>query len=235
MTSISFSQRAIVAPVGANFQVSHDACAPHPRWGRRPLIVAAGVCYVAGSALLAVAPGFHGLLVGRLALGVGVGLSSIAVPVYLAEVAPPSCRGRVVSCYTLSIVGGQAAACVVNIAADAWLPAGLKWRVSLGLAAGPALLLLAGFACLGLPESPKWLAGRGRALEAHQVLARLRGRGKSGGSGGGSGGTVAAEEEAAQLELAWQALLALPEDDVGDVQVVQNKRGYCGVSARPAK
>lgn len=194
--------------------------------------MAAGAFYVAGSVALAVAPGYLWLLIGRLALGLGVGLSSIAVPVYLAEASPPLFRGRVVSCYTVSIVAGQAAACVVNIVADAFLSQQSKWRVSLGFAALPALLLLAGFACFGLPESPKWLASQGRAKEAQNVLAKLRGasgggatdsnvlRGGSGSgssSGDGSGGSGAALAE--QVESDWQALLVLPTDDVGDVKV----------------
>ena len=172
-------------------------------YGRKPLIILAGVCFLLGSFFLALAEDFAELLIGRLLLGLGVGLSSIAVPVYLAELSPPSFRGKIVSCYGLSIVAGQAVACVVNIGCDRWLSYDYKWRVALGSAAIPSALMLCGFLC-GLPESPKWLASQGRPEEARKVLVRLRGAGAS----------------SRQVEADWRALLALPVDDVGDVRAL---------------
>ncbi|KAH8063398.1 hypothetical protein JL722_2567 [Aureococcus anophagefferens] len=112
-----------------------------------------------------------GVLVLGVLLGLGVGLSSMAIPVYVAEAAPPEIRGRLVSFYNLFIVLGQAAACGVNVWAAAALGVSARWRASMGAAAAPALLQLAGF-CF-LPESPRWLAQRGDVAGARAVLRRL--------------------------------------------------------------
>ena len=79
--------------------------------GRKPVIMVAACFYAGGSATIAAAPGFGVLVLGRVLLGLGVGLSSMAIPVYVAEAAPPEIRGRLVSFYNLFIVLGQAAAC----------------------------------------------------------------------------------------------------------------------------
>ena len=154
---------------------------PMQRYGRRPVIMLASALFAAGSLVIAAAPGFGALLAGRLVLGFGVGVSSMVVPVYIAEAAPPELRGRLVSVFSLCIVLGQARerasaprplpserslsdgglgqalACGVNLACEKLLPSdGARWRTSMGVAAAPALLMLAGF--VALPESPRWLA-----------------------------------------------------------------------------
>ena len=87
---------------------------PMQKRGRKPVIMVAACFYAGGSATIAAAPGFGVLVLGRVLLGLGVGLSSMAIPVYVAEAAPPEIRGRLVSFYNLFIVLGQAAACGVN-------------------------------------------------------------------------------------------------------------------------
>ena len=146
---------------------------PMQKRGRKPVIMVAACFYAGGSATIAAAPGFGVLVLGRVLLGLGVGLSSMAIPVYVAEAAPPEIRGRLVSFYNLFIVLGQAAACGVNVWAAGALGVSARWRFSMGAAAAPALLQLAGF-CF-LPESPRWLAQRGDVAGARAVLKRLRG------------------------------------------------------------
>ena len=76
---------------------------PMQKYGRKPIIMLASFFYCAGSSIVAVAPGFAVLVLGRLLLGLGVGLSSMAIPVYVAEASPPELRGNLVSCYNLFI------------------------------------------------------------------------------------------------------------------------------------
>ncbi|KAJ8602109.1 hypothetical protein CTAYLR_001596 [Chrysophaeum taylorii] len=146
---------------------------PMQKYGRRPIIMVASALYTVGSLVVALAPSLGVLILGRIILGGGVGLSSMSIPVYVAEVAPPRIRGKLVSCYNLFIVLGQAAACGVNIVAEATLGPSLRWRLSMGVAAAPALLQLLGF--LALPESPRWLAHVGRIEEARGIVRRLGG------------------------------------------------------------
>ena len=131
-------------------------------------------------------------------LGLGVGLSSMAIPVYVAEASPAELRGRLVSCYNLFIVLGQAAACGVNIVCGTYLGPSARWRVSMGVAAAPAFLQLIGF--FYLPESPRWLAQTGDVDGAARVLETLRGR--------------AASSETIERDL--QQLRAMEPEDVGD-------------------
>ena len=167
-------QQVVSATVGAAAVGTAISGLPLQWYGRRPLIIAASILYVLGSVLLALAHDFVTLMVGRISLGFGVGLSSIAIPVYLSELSPSQYRGRVVACYTSSIVFGQLVACIANIAADEWLRGSMKWRTTLGIAAIPAAIQLAGFVFGGLPESPRWLLSKGRNADAVTALMFIR-------------------------------------------------------------
>ncbi|MFI9027907.1 sugar porter family MFS transporter [Streptomyces sp. NPDC053560] len=142
------------------------------RYGRRPVLVAAAGIFTAGAALAALAPSAAVLTGARLVLGLGIGTASNLVPVFLAEVAPPRYRGRLVGLNQLMITLGIVLAYVANYALA---HATHGWRWMFGIAAVPALLFGAGM--LLMPESPRWLALRGRTERARDVLARLRGPG----------------------------------------------------------
>nr|XP_013801980.1 PREDICTED: proton myo-inositol cotransporter-like [Apteryx mantelli mantelli] len=95
----------------------------------------------------------------------------MTVPVYIAEVAPPHLRGRLVTINTLFITGGQFFASVVDglfsyLAKDGW-------RYMLGLSAVPAVIQFLGF--LFLPESPRWLIQKGQTQRARRILSQMRG------------------------------------------------------------
>ncbi|MEU6113535.1 sugar porter family MFS transporter [Streptomyces sp. NPDC047117] len=142
------------------------------RYGRRPVLVAAAGIFTAGAALAALAPSAAVLTAARLVLGLGIGTASNLVPVFLAEVAPPRYRGRLVGLNQLMITLGIVLAYVANYALA---HATHGWRWMFGIAAVPALLFGAGM--LLMPESPRWLALRGRTERARAVLTRLRGPG----------------------------------------------------------
>jgi len=114
-------------------------------------------------------------IVYRILAGVGVGLASMLSPLYIAEIAPPAQRGRLVTYQQIAIVGGMVVVYFVNwaIAAqgdDAWVLS-TGWRYMLASCAVPAGLFL--LLLLIVPETPRWLVMRGRTEEAHQVLRRL--------------------------------------------------------------
>ncbi|KAK3932270.1 Proton myo-inositol cotransporter, partial [Frankliniella fusca] len=140
------------------------------RFGRRSTILVAAVVFTAGSLGMSLAPSKELLLAGRVVVGVGVGLASMSTPVYLAETSAPAVRGQVVTTFNVGVTFGQFAASVICGLFTSVRPGG--WRWMLGLAGVPSLALLAG--ALLLPESPRWLVMRGRALEAEHVLRLLR-------------------------------------------------------------
>lgn len=136
--------------------------------GRRPAILVTAVIFVVGVLLAAFAPAFPVLLVARLVIGLAVGSASMLVPLYIGEAAPPHIRGALVSLNQLAITTGI----LVSYLIDYGLADTRNWRLMLGLAAIPAILLFVGM--LFQKESPHWLVKRGRDDEARQVLSRLR-------------------------------------------------------------
>ncbi|MFC5721270.1 MFS transporter [Streptomyces gamaensis] len=137
------------------------------RLGRRPVIAAAAAVYIAGTAGSALATGPAALVAGRFLVGLALGATSFAVPLYISEIAPPARRGAMVTLNQLMITIGLLLAYVVAYA----LEPGGQWRTVLGLGALPALALLAGMPAV--PESPDWLRARGRTARAQDAAHRL--------------------------------------------------------------
>jgi MFS family permease len=90
----------------------------------------------------------------RIATGVGIGLSSCVVPVYISEVAPVAIRGALGSYNQLAICVGILGALIAGLPLAASNPG--WWRTMFAMAAVPALALL--FGAMAIPESPRWLA-----------------------------------------------------------------------------
>ncbi|WP_243792790.1 sugar porter family MFS transporter [Saccharopolyspora gloriosae] len=136
--------------------------------GRKRTLLLVSVVFTVGALLSAVAMNVTVLIVARVVLGVAIGASSLVVPTYIAEIAPPALRGRLVSMNQLMITIGIFVSYLVGYAfADSG-----GWRWMLGLAAVPSLLMLAGL--FGLSESPRWLLSRGRTDQARAALLRTR-------------------------------------------------------------
>ncbi|MET7315291.1 MULTISPECIES: sugar porter family MFS transporter [Streptomyces] len=141
------------------------------RLGRRRVVLWVAVIFAVGALGAAAAPDTGTLIAARLVLGLAVGGASNMVPVYIAEVAPPAIRGRLMVLFQLMVAIGQLIAYLAG-----WLLAGSGgWRVMFGLAVVPAVVLAIGMT--RLPESPRWLVERGETGEAHAVLRRLRPQG----------------------------------------------------------
>ncbi|XP_078138238.1 proton myo-inositol cotransporter-like isoform X5 [Centroberyx gerrardi] len=140
-------------------------------FGRRVCILLASFFFTVGGIVLSTAPSKEVLLVGRLIVGVGLGIASMTVPVYIAEASPPHLRGQLVTVNTLFITGGQFTASLIDGAFSYLQRDG--WRYMLGLSVLPAVLQFLGF--LFLPESPRWLIQRGLTQKARRVLSQIRG------------------------------------------------------------
>ena len=141
--------------------------------GRRCTVgLACAVCIV-GSLLMAVATSYSALLVGRVITGFGIGSSFQVSPLYIAEVAPKSLRGRLVTMFDLFINVGILAGYVVGyvVGSQLGLADGPAWRLMLGLGALPPLLIL--LALPVMPESPRYLVASGQHERAWGVLQRL--------------------------------------------------------------
>ncbi|MCW3066012.1 MAG: sugar transporter, partial [Solirubrobacterales bacterium] len=139
------------------------------RLGRRRLIIVAAVVFTAGALLAALAPSVAVLIAARFVLGLAVGSAALVVPLYLAEIAPTEARGAIAALNQLMIVAGILAAFIVN----AILASSGDWRLMLGLAAVPSLILLVGM--LFMPETPRYLVHAGEEESAREVLEDLPG------------------------------------------------------------
>lgn len=138
------------------------------RFGRRITLIGTSIVFIAGAIICASAPSFTVLVIGRVVVGLGIGMASTTVPVYISEVSPPDARGWQVSLFQLAITIGILAAYLVDYA----FARSEAWRWMLGLAAVPGLIL--GVAMLYLPESPRWLARCSHPDDARTVLMRIR-------------------------------------------------------------
>jgi len=136
--------------------------------GRKRVIILASSMFVVGALLQSFANTVFTLIVGRGIIGLAVGAASAVVPMYIAELAPSSYRGRLVMVLCLLITGGQVVAYIVGWAFST-VDQGWRWMVGLG--ALPALMQLAMLPLM--PETPRWLVKKGRDDEAEVVLSKV--------------------------------------------------------------
>ncbi|KAK4266506.1 hypothetical protein QN277_027413 [Acacia crassicarpa] len=137
-------------------------------YGRKKATLIADVIFTIGSVLMAAAPNPYVLILGRLFVGLGVGVASVTAPVYIAEASPSEIRGALVSTNTLMITGGQFLSYLINLGFTQ-VPG--TWRWMLGVSGVPAVIQ---FVCmLFLPESPRWLFVKDRQNEAVNVLSKI--------------------------------------------------------------
>lgn len=143
------------------------------KFGRRKMILAAAVVFAVGSLLCAAVPpnGSAFLIAARIFLGLAVGAASALVPAYMAELSPAKLRGRLSGLNQTMIVSGMLISYIVDYLLKD-LPEHWAWRVMLGAAAVPALILFIGV--LRLPESPRYLVRHGFEDEAVRVLTIIR-------------------------------------------------------------
>lgn len=141
-------------------------------FGRRAVLLGASLIFAIGALLMAMGQNLPEMLVARVVVGLGVGLSSHTVPLYISECSPVSLRGAMCFLNTLMIVMGQVTAALVSTALFHWEMQN-GWRWILGIAVVPAGIMFLGFFLQ--PESPRWLLSKDRRDEALQTLRILRG------------------------------------------------------------
>lgn len=143
------------------------------RFGRKKLLIVSAVLFLLGSGLCAAATGFAMMVVARIILGLAVGAASALTPAYLAELAPKERRGSLSTLFQLMITFGILLAYASNLGFLGHNIAGIRdWRWMLGSALIPSALLLIGG--LVLPESPRYLIGKGDDRNAFKVLTLIR-------------------------------------------------------------
>lgn len=176
-----FVGAAVAAPVSAQI-------------GRRPSCLLAAALAVAGYILVPVgqemAPGPGMLVAARILIGLGVGLSSMVVPMYAGEVTPARHRGAVVSLFQLAITIGI----LIGYAVPLALMGKASWPAMLGC--GVLIAVLCGAVVLVLPESPRWLRTRGEHARAEAAARAL-----------GIADELGAEPAAAAAPGDWRAVL----------------------------
>jgi len=155
------------------------------RYGRKRLLFGAAALFTVSALAAAVPRTLTEFVLARLAGGLAIGVASLLVPLYLAEIAPARIRGRLVTLNQLAIVSGILLAYVASYyLADLGLG---SWRWMFATAAVPSVLFMV--TLLLVPESPRWLLGQGRDAEALGTLTRLN-------------GAAAAATEAAEIQAA---------------------------------
>ena len=138
--------------------------------GRRKVILASAVVFAIGALWSGFAPDVYHLIASRLFLGVAIGVSSFAVPLYIAEISPAKKRGALVSMFQLMVTIGV----LVSYLSDLFFADESRidcWRPMFYVGVIPAIVLFVGMLCM--PETPRWLIGRGREQEGLAVLSRI--------------------------------------------------------------
>ena len=144
---------------------------PCDRFGRRRTLFWIGVLYLLSALGSALAPNPYLFSASRFIGGLGVGASSVAVPVYIAEITPARDRGKLGALYQFNIVFGILVAYVSNYLLGTYLGEN-AWRWMLGVETVPAAIFCA--FVLGVPESPRWLVlRRQKEDEARSLLQKL--------------------------------------------------------------
>lgn len=137
------------------------------RFGRKPVLVVNAMIFGVFAVVTGMANGLPLFLAARFVVGLAVGVTSLITPLYIAELAPFSIRGALVTLNQLAIVTGIVVAYYVD-----YIFAGTQnWRAMFISAAGPSIVLLV--ALIFLPESPRWLAAQGLFDAAFRILSRI--------------------------------------------------------------
>ena len=138
------------------------------RWGRRRLLIITASVFGIGAIGAALSPDTAWLIGARILAGAAIGVASFVAPLYISEIAPVAIRGRLVSVNQVALTSGI----VISYLIDYAFAGAGAWRWMFAMAVVPAAAF--GIGLLFIPESPRWLIGRGLADKARAVLSRIR-------------------------------------------------------------
>ena len=138
------------------------------RLGRRRLLIFTAIVFGLGALGAALAPGTTVLITARIIAGVAIGIASFVAPLYISEIAPVAIRGKLVSINQVALTSGI----VISYLVDYAFAGAQAWRWMFALAVVPAAAF--GIGLMFIPNSPRWLADRGKTDQARAVLKRIR-------------------------------------------------------------
>jgi sugar porter (SP) family MFS transporter len=141
---------------------------PGQKFGRRDTLRVMAIFYVLSAIGCALAWNWSALIVFRFIGGLGIGGSSVLGPMYIAEIAPPKWRGRLVGFFQVNIVIGILLAYISNATIGSLHLGAAEWRWMFGVSGVPAAIFLA--ALFIIPRSPRWLVTQSNLEEALAVL-----------------------------------------------------------------
>jgi sugar porter (SP) family MFS transporter len=141
---------------------------PGQKFGRRDSLRVMAIFYVLSSIGCALAWNWSALIVFRFIGGLGIGGSSVLGPMYIAEIAPPKWRGRLVGFFQVNIVVGILLAYISNATIGSLHLGAAEWRWMFGVSGVPAAIFLV--ALFVIPRSPRWLVTQSNLEEALTVL-----------------------------------------------------------------
>ena len=137
---------------------------PTDRFGRKRTLLWIGWLYFVSAVGSSIAPEAYTFMLARFIGGVGVGIATVASPLYISEISPPNLRGRLAGLFQFNIVLGILIAFVSNYVIGRYVDAEVAWRWMLGVEGVPALIYT--IMCFTIPESPRWLITLGNNREA---------------------------------------------------------------------
>ena len=135
--------------------------------GRKASLTAGAALFIIGSLGSSLAPNVPILIIARVLLGFAVGIASYVAPLYHSEMSDKESRGKLISMYQMMVTIGI----LIAFISDTALSYGGHWRLMLGVISLPAILLMS--AVFGLPDSPRWLASKGKFTKAKEILLVL--------------------------------------------------------------
>src|SRR5262245_29037705 len=143
---------------------------PTDKFGRKRTLLLIGLLYVLSAVGCALANSVAVFFAARFIGGLGIGISTVASPLYISEIAPAKYRGRLAGMFQFNIVFGIVMAFLSN-AILARIGGEQSWRWMMGIAAIPSIVYA--LMCFGLPESPRWLIGRKGDRDAGLAVLKL--------------------------------------------------------------